>query len=183
LIDNQIIPLSGRPKVIFDYNRLWNGAGYGDISAGWCLHQPSSAKHHERCPAPWGGPQPLHRHHVAAKPTSDTLSRSPAERDVLHQAQADQDGKNDWRNELAIDHVRLPRNFLADPTFWLLPQPRSASVAQQTKQCRDRRAACPTRAKRRSKLQVRTEIPILIESRRTGKRRHRADPRSFRGRR
>jgi hypothetical protein len=34
----------------------------------------------------------------------------PAERHVLHQAQADQDGNDDWRNELAIDHVRLPRN-------------------------------------------------------------------------
>jgi hypothetical protein len=48
-------------------------------------------------------------------------SIKPAERHVLHQAQADQDGNDDWRNELAIDLEGQPRLRVTGNSGQLFP--------------------------------------------------------------
>src|SRR5260370_31420965 len=72
---------------------------------------------------------------------SPVNSMKPDERDVLHQAQADQDGNDSWRNELAIEHVRLLRNFVAEPTLWDRSADTASSFAQRTWLVRSRPAS------------------------------------------
>jgi hypothetical protein len=82
-----------------------------------------------------------HEHAQRGRFSPPVNSMKPADRDVLHQAQTDQDGNDDWQNELAIDHVHLPRNFLADPTLWDRSADTVSSFARRTWLVRSRPAS------------------------------------------
>ena len=110
---------------------------YGKNNMGICAkatlrrdHEQHASPHHQSCPD-----------EAASLLFSPMNSMKSAEHYKRRQAQHDQDGNDKWRNEPAIDHMQLPRDFFADPISWRRPAETASGFVQRTSLARFRRAS------------------------------------------